>query len=198
MQAVLGSAPSSADYDVNDITSTRISVVLETIVDGGKIHLTEKILRPIACAHPFVLAAGPGALDTLRSYGFKTYSEFWNESYDQEPNAISRLEKIISTMQQIQNLTDSDWQQIQCIAEYNQRHFFSKEFTDQVTGELTQNLNKAVDFCMENRGHNQWQWRKFLRRKKLINKWPSDKSDAARRTVRELRQHRSRKSLNNS
>jgi hypothetical protein len=37
----------SADYDVGDITSTRVSVVLETVVDD-KIHLTEKILRAIA------------------------------------------------------------------------------------------------------------------------------------------------------
>jgi hypothetical protein len=52
----------SADYDVSDITSTAVSIVLETVADGDKIHLTEKTLRPIACAHPFILMAGPGSL----------------------------------------------------------------------------------------------------------------------------------------
>ena len=191
------SSSSSADYDVNHISSTRVSVVLETIVDSNKIHLTEKILRPIACAHPFVLAAGPGALNYLQSYGFKTYSDFWDESYDQEPDTILRLEKITYTMKQIQNLTQDDWQKIQCIAEHNQRHFFSTEFIDQVSQELTQNLNVALDFCLENRGDNHWHWRKFIRRSGLIKQWPiMTKSDWARRSVRELRKHRLSRSQN--
>ena len=188
---------SSADYDVDDISSTRVSIVLETIVDSNKIHLTEKILRPIACAHPFVLAAGPGALNYLRSYGFKTYSDFWDESYDHEPDTILRLEKITRTMTQINNLTQDDWQKIQCVAEYNQRHFFSTEFIDQVTQELTQNLNVALDYCLENRGNNYWHWRKFIRRTGLIKQWPIAKSDWAQKSIRELRQHRLRRSQNN-
>jgi hypothetical protein len=109
----------SADYDVKDITSTAVSVILETVVDSSKIHLTEKTLRPIACGHPFVLLAGPGALAYLKSYGFKTFNKFWDESYDQEPDTVVRMEKIIQTMQQIQHLDDynpskfqskSDWE----------------------------------------------------------------------------------------
>lgn len=193
------SSSSSADYDVDDITSTRVSVVLETVVDSSKIHLTEKILRPIACAHPFVLAAGPGALKYLQSYGFKTYSDFWDESYDQEPDTILRLEKITCTMKQIQNLTEDDWQKIQCVAEHNQRHFFSTEFIDQVTQELTQNLNEALDFCLENRGDNAWYWRKFIRRTGLIKQWPiTTRSGWAYRSIRELRKHRLSRSQNRS
>lgn len=191
-------ASSSADYDTNHITSTRVSVVLETVVDGHKIHLTEKTLRPIACAHPFVLAAGPGSLETLHSYGFKTFHEFWDESYDQETDMSKRLEKIIDVMKQIQNLTCHDWQKIQCIADHNQRHFFSSEFMDQVTNELTQNLQQAVDFCMEHRGENYWQWRKITRRLGMVKRFKNLKSDLAQRTIKELRQHRLSRSRNNS
>jgi len=193
------SSSSSAYYDVNDITSTRVSVVLETVVDDEKIHLTEKILRPIACAHPFILAAGPGSLEYLRSYGFKTFSDFWDESYDQEPDVILKLEKIILVMKQIQHLTDDDWQQIQSIADYNQQHFFSEEFINQVTTELTTNFNKAVDFCIENCGKNYWNWRKIVRRNGLVKKFSTYlKSPWARRTIKEIRQHRLRRSHNGS
>ena len=185
------SASSSADYDADHITSTRVSVVLETVFDSSKIHLTEKILRPIACAHPFVLAAGPGALKYLHSYGFKTFSDFWDESYDNEIDTVLRLEKIISTMQQIQNLSPDDWQKIQCIADYNQQHFFSEEFMNQVTDELTQNLDQALDFCNEHCGDSYWRYRKFVRRTGLIKKLSILKTEFDRLSIRKLRQRRS-------
>ena len=192
------SASSSADYDADDLTSTRVSVVLETVVDSSKIHLTEKILRPIACAHPFVLAAGPGALTYLRSYGFKTFSDFWDESYDNETDTVLRLEKITVTMQQIQNLSPDDWQKIQCIAEYNQQHFFSEELMDQVTTELKLNFNRALEFCNENCGGNYWRYRKFVRRTGLIKQLSILKIDSDRRSIKKLRQHRLLRSRNNA
>jgi len=192
------SSSSSADYDVDNISSTRVSVVLETVVDSTKIHLTEKILRPIACAHPFVLAAGPGALKYLRSYGFKTFDKFWDESYDEETDTLLRLQKIITTMKQIQNLSLDEWQKIKCIAEHNQRHFFSEEFINQVTEELTQNLNQAVDFCIENCGDNYWRYRKSIRRTGFIKQLSIFKSDYDRLSIKKLRQHRLRRSRNGS
>lgn len=191
-------APSaSADYDAVDITSTAVSVVLETVFDTSKIHLTEKILRPIACGHPFVLAAGPGALAYLRRYGFQTFDSVFDESYDQETDCVKRLEKIIKTMQQIQTLTKADWEKIRGISEHNRQHFFSDEFINQVSSELQHNLDQAIDFCYENRGDTFWRYRKNWRSVggKLS---PDFKSDYIRRSIQQLRQHRLRRSQNNS
>jgi hypothetical protein len=114
----------SADYCARDFVSTHISVVLETIFDGPKIHLTEKILRPIACGHPFVLAAGPGSLEYLRSYGFKTFAPWIDESYDNETNSVRRLENIIDTMDSFSRLSPTNKQrvidQLNTIADYKQ------------------------------------------------------------------------------
>jgi hypothetical protein len=188
----------SADYDVGDITSTRVSVVLETVVDD-KIHLTEKILRAIACGHPFVLLAGPGSLAYLRSYGFQTFEPFWDESYDQETDTVQRMQMIVQTMKHIQSLSDSDWGEICKIAAANKKHFFSNQFMLQVKDELQTNLNQAVDFCMQHRGSIYWQWRKFVRRSKLVNRFSLwFKSDVAKKTVQELRRHRSHRSNHKS
>ena len=46
----------SADFDIEDYESTDIEVVLETLFDDARLHLTEKTLRPIACGQPFILA----------------------------------------------------------------------------------------------------------------------------------------------
>jgi len=181
---------SSADYDVKDITSTAISVILETVVDSIKIHLTEKILRPIACGHPFLLAAGPGALAYLRRYGFQTFDSVFDESYDQEVDTIKRLESIVKTMQQIQNLNDEDWKEIQKIVDHNKQHFFSEPFMKQVSEELTHNLNQAIKFCLDNRGELFWKHRKSVRRAGLANQWVGFKDDAAKRSIQQFRKIR--------
>ena len=191
------SSRASADYDVDDIISTAVSVVLETVVDSSKIHLTEKILRPIACGHPFLLAAGPGALAYLRSYGFQTFDSVFDESYDQETDTVKRLELIIKTMQQIQGLDDQDWKKIQQIADYNKQHFFSETFMNQVKEELFCNLNQAIDFCSANQGEFYWQSRKVIRKAGLVNKWAGLKDDGAKKSIQQLRKLRSAR-FNNS
>ena len=188
----------SADYEVDDINTTAISVVLETVVDGSKIHLTEKTLRPIACGHPFVLVAGPGSLAYLRGYGFKTFSLIFDESYDQEIDTVKRLQMVINTMQKIQQLTESDWERINEIAEFNKQHFFSEDFINQVTDELQENLNGAIQFWFDNRFDTQWRWRKIIRRDKLNLLDPQFKSTNAKNRILEIRKDRLRRSQNNS
>jgi hypothetical protein len=142
----------SADFDIKDYESTDIEVVLETLFDDDRWHLTEKSLRPMACAQPFVLAATPGSLEYLRSYGFHTFSTVWDENYDLETDPVRRLQAIADLMQTI-----SDWgpetrqakmSQARAIAEHNRNHFFSDQFFDQVVGELRHNLSTALDQSM--------------------------------------------------
>jgi hypothetical protein len=164
-------ATASADYNADDFVSTTLSVVLETVVDS-KIHLTEKILRAIACGHAFVLVAGPGSLTYLRRYGFRTFGKVFDESYDAEKDTVTRLEKVIVTMQQVKNLSAAEWQEVNEIAAYNQSRFFSEDFANQVCDELKSNLAPAVEFCMHNRGALNWKMRKMAR-KNLLGKYLS-------------------------
>jgi len=172
-------ASSSADYDADDFVSTAVSVVLETVVDS-KIHLTEKTIRAIACGHGFVLVAGPGSLAYLRRYGFRTFGTVFDESYDTEKDTVKRLEKVIATMQQIKNLSESDWQEINEIAAHNRSRFFSEDFANQVLNELKSNLDAAVEFCMNNRGKLNWESRKIAKKhglgKLLSHDWKTKNS----------------------
>lgn len=140
-------ALASADYCSQEFVNTKISVVLETVFDDCKIHLTEKILRPIACGHPFVLAAGAGSLEYLRSYGFKTFDPWLNEDYDLETDSVRRLQKIIQSMKMFADLPAQQktqtYQQIKKIADYNQQWFFSSEFMQLVNQELVTNIDQA-------------------------------------------------------
>jgi predicted XRE-type DNA-binding protein len=139
-------APShySADFNIEDYEATDIEVVLETLFDDDRLHLTEKSLRPIACAQPFIIAGTHGSLEYLRSYGFKTFASVWDETYDTIKEPQERLYTIASLMKDIScwpaNIRENKIAEAQVIAEYNRRHFFSKEFFNQIIAELQDNL----------------------------------------------------------
>lgn len=150
------SANASADYSADDFVSTDISVILETVAAESKIHLTEKTLRPIACGHPFMLIAGPGALEYLKSYGFNTFSPWIDESYDLEPNVVVRMKMIVAEMDRIKNLPQCQkkqmLRQIKKIARHNKIHFFSVDFVSKIRNELVENLNAAIQLVKHTKG----------------------------------------------
>jgi hypothetical protein len=159
----------SADFDMEDYAATDIEVVLETLFDDGRLHLTEKSLRPIACAQPFILAGTHGSLEYLRSYGFKTFGDVWDESYDLVEDPAERLTQIAELMKYISNWLphqrEHNMAQAQAIADYNKQHFFSKQFSQLVLKELKDNLISALEELETTNTSKIW----FDRRKKLWN-----------------------------
>jgi hypothetical protein len=139
----------SADFDINDYNATDIEVVLETLFDDDRLHLTEKSLRPITVGQPFILAGTAGSLEYLRSYGFKTFSSVWDESYDLVEDPAERLIQIAELMKYIStwlpHQRERNMSQAQAIADYNRQHFFSQEFFNRVTDELKTNLTSAFE-----------------------------------------------------
>jgi len=184
------SSATSADYDYSDFIDTEISVVLETVFDDSRIHLTEKTLRPIACGHPFLLAAGPGSLEYIRSYGFKTFSPWIDESYDLETDSVKRLEKIISSMKQIQQLPGQEFedflQAVKIIADYNKKHFFSDQFFDTLKSELKNNLDQAWKSVAQSRGKHYLELMRSIRRQNLMHQVPFRREKT--QFIRQLRQ----------
>jgi hypothetical protein len=135
---------SSADFDSDDYRSTEIEVVLETMFDDTRTHLTEKSLRPIACGQPFILVSTPGSLEYLKHYGFETFSNVFDESYDKELDPLLRLKKVIELMKYMKNLTTSEKRQLSDIASRNKQRFFSIEFQQFVVNEFKSNLDSAL------------------------------------------------------
>ena len=150
----------SADFDIEDYEATDIEVVLETLFDDERLHLTEKSLRPIACGQPFILAGTQGSLEYLRSYGFKTFEPIWDEHYDKCANPEERLIKIADLMKQIANwepwIREQKLAEARAIAEYNRQHFFSQEFFDRVVEELKTNLTTAFTILKSLPASDQW------------------------------------------
>jgi hypothetical protein len=68
-------------------------------------NLSEKTLNAIKCFRPFILVASPYTLEYLKHYGVKTFSQFWDESYDREENHEQRLIKIFEVIDYIDSFT---------------------------------------------------------------------------------------------
>jgi hypothetical protein len=147
LQPTSAVAAASADYVTEDYVKTGIEVVLETLFDDDRWHLTEKTLRPIACGKPFILAATPGSLQYLRNYGFETFAELIDESYDAIADSKNRLDAVVQEMKRISAL-DTDAKQVlyaklHAIAQRNKQRFFNGLF-DQVIEEYKTNLDQAM------------------------------------------------------
>jgi hypothetical protein len=141
-------ANNSADYNNQDYSRCGIEVVLETLFDDSRWHLTEKSLRPIACGRPFILMATPGSLEYLRSYGFETFSPWIDETYDSIQDPVERMQAVLEEMQRISSLPESSkqklWQELYAISQRNKQLFFSETWQSQIEHEFFTNLDVAV------------------------------------------------------
>jgi hypothetical protein len=169
----LAKACASADFCTQDYQSTEIEVVLETLFDDDRLHLTEKSLRPIACRQPFILMATHGSLQYLRDYGFKTFDSVWDESYDQIQDPVMRMQAIIDVMHEISSWSDEEWMsnkpRLGQIAEHNQKHFFSDDFSDKITTELRTNMMHVFAQIQADPGFDTWiaRWQKRLQHEEI-------------------------------
>ena len=159
-QPSLAESSASADFNSCDYRNTDIEVVLETLFDDDRLHLTEKTLRPIACGQPFILAATHGSLQYLREYGFQTFESVWDESYDQIQDPYQRMLAIIKVMRDISSWStqkrDRNLEQLNQIAKFNQNHFFSDQFQLLIISELKENLTCAFEQIKTTPGFERW------------------------------------------
>ena len=78
-------------------------LVTETLFDGDSEHvfLTEKIFKPLLLKMGFVVAGRSGVLKKLRDLGFKTFSDYWDESYDNISDSNTRMDAVVDTVEYI-------------------------------------------------------------------------------------------------
>jgi hypothetical protein len=126
-----------------------VFVVTETCYWQRKTHLTEKIFKPIVLQMPFILVGCAHNLEYLRSYGFRTFSDFWDESYDAIEDPIERLRAIVKILQ---DLSTMDAKQQKCmlrdmqpVLEHNYNLFNDPKFIQKEWEYLKQSLKEVAD-----------------------------------------------------
>lgn len=139
----------SAIIDINDARQADIQIVPETLFETEKIYLTEKVLKPMVMRQAFILLAPPGSLQYLRDYGFRTFGEIWDESYDSIQDHQQRMDRVIALVNEISALGDEQYQKIiqacQEILDHNREYFYSERFQELLIDEMKTNYNRALE-----------------------------------------------------
>ena len=77
--------------------------------------------------NPFLLVGGAGSLDILHSFGFKTFPNIFDESYDEIEDPITRHKHLVNEVERICSLTEDEKHQLYLESiptiKYNQEQF---------------------------------------------------------------------------
>ena len=137
----------SAFDDLDVLSQGLFHIVTETIFYDEKLHLTEKVFKPIVARRPFFLVAAPNNLAYLRSYGFRTFDRWIDESYDQEQDPDRRLDMIVKELKRLSMLDhgelDQMYNEMQEIIEYN-FNWFWVGFRKTIVNELVDNYRRCL------------------------------------------------------
>lgn len=113
------------------VSETNFYVNTEGVRSDPGRFLSEKTFKPIAMKHPFIIASVPGMLVKLKELGYKTFSPWIDESYDEEQDDNTRLLKIVKEIKRLCDLTPDELElfltETKKIVEFNFNVFINKE-----------------------------------------------------------------------
>jgi len=88
---------------------TLFQIVNETLVDSyhnTSLFYSEKSFRPIACFQPMIIYGQQGCNKYLEKLGYKTYHDWFDLGFDDEPDNIVRYQKILKCIEDICSFLD--------------------------------------------------------------------------------------------
>ena len=102
------------------------SVVTESSFLDITRYISDKTLSAIFNHMPFVIVGPPHSLKTAQDMGFKTFSDYWDESYDNEFDHTKRMYKIFDVIDTIAAYSNDELvriqQDMQSVLIYNKQH----------------------------------------------------------------------------
>jgi nucleoside-diphosphate-sugar epimerase len=115
------------DVTTNDYTYTFMSIITESLTDKNTLFLSEKIFKPIATGHPFMVIGNKGTLQKLHEFGFMTFDRWFDESYDMEEEMGVRVDMVINEIEKYKDKTIDELKiirnQMRDICLHNQARF---------------------------------------------------------------------------
>jgi hypothetical protein len=120
-----------------------MSMVVETAItpysNRTPTFITEKTFKPLAFRHPFLVYGNSGTLRKLHDWGFVTFDNLWDESYDRINNWGYRRDRVAKLLHEteIQPHSNETLQRL----EHNHQHFFNAELVQQrIVAEIVEPL----------------------------------------------------------
>ena len=129
-----------------------LQVVTETVFMYPVTFFSEKTAKPLLNKRPFVIIGPTRSLSNIRSLGFKTFSDFWSEDYDNISDAELRITAVVDIIEWVctQSLNDlrSLCVEMQDVLNYNFNYYvndFKKTQLSQFEAACIKNLQPRYD-----------------------------------------------------
>jgi hypothetical protein len=115
---VLTSQGWSNNCDIYD--KSAVSIICETHETNDSTFVTEKTYRSILNRHPFVIRAAFPILKHLQALGFKTFSDFIDESYDESSEiSLEYSNLLVERAEQLLSAVKQHPEKIQAVVDHN-------------------------------------------------------------------------------
>ena len=125
-------------------SDTYFSLVTETVFDYPHSFRTEKIWKPVAIGHPFIVVSNQGYYRDLHNLGFKTFGKLIDESFDSIVNNQERLERVADVVEDVcQQDLASFIKESYNVCKYNQQHL--AELSPKIRAEFPNQFEQYIN-----------------------------------------------------
>jgi hypothetical protein len=90
-------------FEAGFLRKSLVYLITESVGNYPYPFFTEKTWKAMVSKMPFVLVGAQHSLKTLKDWGFRTFSDFWDEGYDDLPNIYDRAECIVKNLVSLKN-----------------------------------------------------------------------------------------------
>jgi hypothetical protein len=87
---IIQGGPRSTLYQADFYKYVALDIVAESVYNYPYPQITEKTLRPIACKKLFIIVGSPKTVALLQDYGFDTFNDIIDHSYDNIQDPVKR------------------------------------------------------------------------------------------------------------
>ena len=129
-------------FNANFLHRSLIYVITETVGDYPYPYFSEKTWKAMVTGCPFMMVNACNSLAKLRDFGFKTFANWWDESYDTKSTVADRIEAMTEVLKSLSRMPINELQnlraQIEPTIKHNQQHL--KVFTTQDLKNITNTI----------------------------------------------------------
>lgn len=123
-----------------------VDVISETRFAQPTANISEKFLQAVMFRTPFIMVAPPYTLEYIKELGYKTFSDFWDESYDTEEDHASRLHRLYTVFEGLDGRTQEDmelmYEDMSEIIAHNHNLYLSQTRVEDVKAQDMRNINR--------------------------------------------------------
>lgn len=148
---ILDSDTPVSNPKISDYLKIADKVCFELVLDSQieeYLMPTEKVFKPLLGKTPFLYIGSPYTLKYLKTLGFETFDQIFDESYDTELIYYDRVDIIIENMKRLCDLSLTDCAKHISLAdeicEYNHKYFVSMDRSFNIKNKISKKIDELL------------------------------------------------------